>query len=111
MSECFDTILEAFDPNRRYYFTLHDGYNFCMHAIITSAVLRLECSLVCISGSVGHQQNIFRSFSHCQRFFGKKNVIIKNVIGSVGHHQFYIHWSSAGTHHTYKLSRESVNVL
>ena len=36
---------------------------------ITSAVLRLECSLVCISGSVGHQQNIFRSFSHCQRFF------------------------------------------
>ena len=35
----------------------------------TSAVLRLECSLDCISGSVGHQQNIFRSFSHCQRFF------------------------------------------
>ena len=37
--------------------------------LLTSAVLRLECSLVCISGSVGHQQNIFRSFSHCQRFF------------------------------------------
>ena len=36
---------------------------------LTSAVLRLECSLDCISGSVGHQQNIFRSFSHCQRFF------------------------------------------
>ena len=35
----------------------------------TSAVLRLECSLDCISGSVGHQQNIFRSFSHCTRFF------------------------------------------
>ena len=35
----------------------------------TSAVLRLECSLDCISGSVGYQQNIFRSFSHCQRFF------------------------------------------
>ena len=35
----------------------------------TSAVLRLECSIDCISGSVGHQQNIFRSFSHCQRFF------------------------------------------
>ena len=34
----------------------------------TSAVLRLECSIDCISGSVGHQQNIFRSFSHCQRF-------------------------------------------
>ena len=25
----------------------------------TRAVLRLECSLDCISGSVGHQQNIF----------------------------------------------------
>ena len=37
--------------------------------VYTSAVLRLECSLDCISGSVGHQQNIFRSFSHCQRFF------------------------------------------
>ena len=35
---------------------------------ITSAVLRLECSTDCISGSVGHQQNIFRSFFHCQRF-------------------------------------------
>ena len=31
--------------------------------IYTSAVLRLECSLDCISVSVGHQQNIFRSFS------------------------------------------------
>ena len=28
----------------------------------TSAVLRLECSLDCISGSVGHQQNIFVHF-------------------------------------------------
>ena len=35
----------------------------------TSTVLRLECSIDCISGSVGHQQNIFRSFFHCQRFF------------------------------------------
>ena len=35
----------------------------------TSAVLRLECSIDCISGSVGHQQNIFRSFSHCRHFF------------------------------------------
>ena len=33
----------------------------------TSAVLRLECSSDCMSGSVGHQQNIFRSFSHCLR--------------------------------------------
>ena len=35
---------------------------------ITSAVLRLECSIDCISGSVGHQQNILRLFYHCQRF-------------------------------------------
>ena len=35
---------------------------------VTSAVLKLECSIDCISGSVGHQQNIIRSFSHCQRF-------------------------------------------
>ena len=35
----------------------------------TSAVLRLQRSLDCISGSVGHQHNIFRSFYHCQRFF------------------------------------------
>ena len=32
---------------------------------VTSAVLRLECSIDCINGSVGHQQNIFRSFFHC----------------------------------------------
>ena len=37
--------------------------------IITSAVLRLQCSIDRISGSVGHQQNIVRSFSHCRRFF------------------------------------------
>ena len=30
------------------------------NAHITSAVLRLECSIDCISGSVGHQQNVFR---------------------------------------------------
>ena len=35
----------------------------------TRAVLRLECSIDYISESVGHHQNIFRSFSHCQRFF------------------------------------------
>ena len=35
----------------------------------SNAVLRLECSIDCVSGSVGHQQNIFRSFSQCQRFF------------------------------------------
>ena len=36
--------------------------------LLTSAVLRLECSIDCISGSVAHQQNMFRSFSHCQCF-------------------------------------------
>ena len=35
----------------------------------TSALLRLECSIDCVSGSVGHQPHIFRSFYHCQRFF------------------------------------------
>ena len=45
-----------------------------LHAdiVTTSAVLRLECSLDCISESMGHQQNIFRSFSHCQRFLRRK---------------------------------------
>ena len=43
-------------------------------ASITSAVLRLECSLDCISGSVGHQQNIVRSFSHCRRFFSRRKI-------------------------------------
>ena len=38
------------------------------HYTDTSAVLRLECSLDCISGSVGHQQHIFRLFYHRQRF-------------------------------------------
>ena len=40
----------------------------------TSAVLRLECSIDCISGSVGHQQNMFRSFSHCRRFFCRTKI-------------------------------------
>ena len=65
----------------------------CEVYIYTSAVLRLECSIDCISGSVGHQQNIFRSFSHCQ--FLLKNKFQTNVSGSVGHHQCYINWFSA----------------
>ena len=60
----------------------------------TSAVLRLECSIDCISGSVVHQQNIFRLFSHCQGFFGRKLKNKTKLIGS-GHHQCYINWSSA----------------
>ena len=30
-----------------------------VHSIATSVLLRLECSIDCISGSVGHDQNIF----------------------------------------------------
>ena len=52
--------------------TSHKWRQLAAESQWTSAVLRLECSLVCISGSVGHQQNIFRSFSHCQRFFWEK---------------------------------------
>ena len=35
---------------------------------LASAVLRLECSLDCIRGSVGQQQHSYRLFYHCQRF-------------------------------------------
>ena len=63
---------------------LFHNYNYCLvsvsvtelptckkhcRCVATSAVLRLECLNDCISGSVGHQQNIFRSFPHCQHFF------------------------------------------
>ena len=34
----------------------------------TSAVLRLECSLDCVSGSVGHQHHSYRLLYHSQRF-------------------------------------------
>ena len=40
-----------------------------LNSLRASAVLRLECSIDCVSGSVGHQQNIFLLFHHCQRFF------------------------------------------
>ena len=67
------------------------------HRHNTSAVLRLQCSLDCISGSVGHQQNIFRSFSRCQRLFeeeqkqftkinwvsGSPPILYKLVIGPI----------------------------
>ena len=42
--------------------------------VILVLCLRLECSIDCISGSVSHQQNIFRSFSYCQRFFWRKKL-------------------------------------
>ena len=48
--------------------SVHALISLKVNNFYTSAVLRLECSIDCISGSVGHQQNIFRSFSHCQRF-------------------------------------------
>ena len=35
---------------------------------LTSAVLRLECSLDCVSGSVGHQHHSYRLLYHSQRF-------------------------------------------
>ena len=47
----------------------HSSVGLQPYSTPTSAVLRLECSIYCISGSMGHQQNIVRSFSHCQRFF------------------------------------------
>ena len=63
-------------------------------------MLRLECSIDCINGSVGHQQNIFRSFSHSA--FCLKNKFQTNVIyiflldqWVTSHHQCYINWSSA----------------
>ena len=36
--------------------------------LLTSAVLRLECSLDCVSGSVGHQHHSYRLLYHSQRF-------------------------------------------
>ena len=35
---------------------------------LTSAVLRLECSLDCVSGSVGHQHRSYRLLYHSQHF-------------------------------------------
>ena len=53
----------------------------------TSAVLRLECSLDCISGSVGHKQNISVHFLTVSVSFedkkSYKKINLKNVIGSV----------------------------
>ena len=65
----------------------------------TSVVLRLECSIDCIRGSVGQQNKYFPfifslSVSFEEEQFSKK-CNLKNLIGSVGHHQCYINWSSA----------------
>ena len=52
--------------------------------MLTSAVLRLECSIDCISGSVVTNKIYFVHFLTVSISFEiKKNVIIKNVIGSV----------------------------
>ena len=65
----------------------------------TSAVLRLECSIDCISGSVGHPFIYFLvyfltvSVSFEEKISKKCNY--KNLIGSVGHHQCYTNWSFA----------------
>ena len=66
----YDTYRDTFD-------TIHDTYRryvsdqiydvtrhifdklVCTMLFITSALLRLECTIDCISGSVGHHQNVF----------------------------------------------------
>ena len=66
----YDTYHDTFDP-------IHDTYRryvsdqiydvtwhifdklVCTMLFITSALLRLECSIDCISGSVDHHQNLF----------------------------------------------------
>ena len=72
----YDTYRDTFDP-------IHDTYRryvsdqiydvtrhifdklVCTMLFITSALLRLECTIDCISGSVGHHQNVF-SFIFCR---------------------------------------------
>ena len=44
---------------RLYIRQCHHGRNTTTDRAITSALLRLECSIDCISGSVGHHQNLF----------------------------------------------------
>ena len=65
-----------------YTIITHNCNGACRDLNITSAVLRLECSIDCISGSVGHQHNIFRSFSH-SAFLLKKKKIQNNVITKI----------------------------
>ena len=66
----YDTYRDTFDP-------IHDTYRryvsdqiydvtrhifdklVCTMLFITSALLRLECTIDCMSGSVGHHQNVF----------------------------------------------------
>ena len=59
----YDTYRDTFDPIHDTYRRYVTRYIFdklvCTMLFITSAVLRLEYSIDCISGSVGHQQNIF----------------------------------------------------
>ena len=64
--------------------------------MITRAVLRLECSLDCISGSVGHQQNIFIlslsalllklkkcNYKKCNWVSGSPSILYKLVLSPV----------------------------
>ena len=80
----------------------HVPHWLCRH--ITSAVLRLECSLDCISGSVGHQQNIFRSFSHCQRFFYRRTKFKTKKIN-------LFNWVSGSPPMLYKLVLSPVPIV
>ena len=75
-------------------------YHYCSSLVKykTSAVLRLKCSIDCISGSVGHHTIFSVHFLTVSVSFEEEQISkkcnYKNVIGSVGHHQCYINWSS-----------------
>ena len=60
--------MPLFNPSIPYVILILKYVTF-VACVYTSAVLRMECSIDCINGSVGHQQNMFRSFAHRQRFF------------------------------------------
>ena len=66
----YDTYRDTFDPihdtyrrhvsNQIYGVTRHIFDKLvCTMLFITSALLRLECTIDCMSGSVGHHQNVF----------------------------------------------------
>ena len=77
-----------------YPFTPMDGEIWSL--LITRAVLRLECSLDCISGSVGYQQNIFIfslsafllklkkcNYKKCNWVSGSPSILYKLVLSPV----------------------------
>ena len=76
----YDTYRDTFDPIHNMYrrYVSDQIYDITRHIFdklvctvlfITSALLRLECSIDCISGSVDHHQQIFPLiFWQCQLF-------------------------------------------